>query len=205
MNRRLTTTLAAAVLLAAAGCSAQAEPGTDAGFPPVTETAAPPAVAEPSPEPTTEEPAPEPEPTEEEPASSSGTVAFGETWTYSDGLEVTVASAGPVAVAPDAYGVETTGGEALALEITIKNNTGATFDPSVAMTSSVSYGDAGTTAEQVFDGTYGGDMFTGAIPAGKSKTVVEAYGIPHAELGDVVVVFAPSFDHEDAVFMGSAK
>lgn len=42
MNRlTASAALAAAVLLAGAGCSAEAEPGTDAGFPPVTETAPP--------------------------------------------------------------------------------------------------------------------------------------------------------------------
>ena len=216
--------LSAAALIAAltlTGCSqtgatsSQAEPAAESAAAETTEAA--PETTEAAPETTEAEPTPEatventfePNPGNSEKAfgvqATEGAVKFGETWTYEDGVQITVTPVGPSLATEYAAGGEATGGEIFIFDVVVLNGSDAIFDPTMFM-ESMQYGAAGMQAERVFDSGNPavGDSgsFEGKILPQKQQTARMAYAIPAAELGDVTMIVSPSYDHIDAIYTG---
>ena len=196
MNRRTSVAVAVAALaLAAAGaCSS----GTQASIqPPPSTTAAttdqgtPSDILPPPGAPTTDTP------------SSPSTGPIGSTFTYTDGLSVTVTSLQRFTPSDTAAGVNS-GQAAVIATVTIHNGTGA--DVNLAAVQVNAYGgSAGNQATAVFDSANNiGIGFSGSVPVGRSVTARYAFALAPPDLSNVVVQVTPGFDYEPASFTGAA-
>lgn len=117
-------------------------------------------------------------------------IAFGETFAYDDGLEVTVGELGAFEPSEWAWGE---GEEYVVVTVTITNGTGEVFDPSGFSTTASS---AGREAEEVWDTDSGieGAPQTSLQP-GKSVSFEVAYGVDDA--ADVTLDVSPDwFEHD---------
>lgn len=178
--------LALATGLALSGCTTSGGPGagTDA------DTASKPAadvVAETTDDQSTE-------------AAPEGVADFGSSWTWDDGLKLTVKPAGLSAAGQYASGAEASNGKMYVFDVTLQNGTQEVFDPAI-LTASVVYGAEGTQAEGVFTEKIDG-FFQGKVLPGKKQSTRVAFGIPAGELEDVTLTYMVDFDHEDALFSG---
>jgi hypothetical protein len=127
---------------------------------------------------------------------------FGQKWPYTDGISVAVIPKGAAKASEYSAGAEKSGGEIYTFEVQIINGTKATIDPAIVQ-SSVTYGAGGLQASRVFDSTNKlGDSFTGMILPGQQQTVIEAYAVPAAEIGNVTMTLTPDFSHAPAIFSG---
>jgi len=127
---------------------------------------------------------------------------FGQQWPYTDKLVVAVIPKGVSKASQYAAGAEKSGGEIYLFEVQIINGTKAAFDPAITQ-GSVTYGTGGLQAGRVFDSAKNlADSFTGMILPGQQQTVVEAYAVPAAEIGNVTMTFTPDFSHAPAIFSG---
>ena len=128
--------------------------------------------------------------------------AFGEEWTYKDGIAVKVTYTGPSQAGEYSAGAELTGGQIRLFDVSITNNGEAIFDPAMAYID-VNYGPQGTAAERVFDSGNGisGD-FQGKILPGGNQTVTMAYAIPTDAPTDILMTVTPSWDHAEKLFHG---
>lgn len=200
MKKHIITTTALALALSLSACG-----GTEATVSEPQDTAK---VAEQQPEAPKATPKAEPKPVqtpeqEQEPAQPE-LAAYGETYTYDDGLEVKIEYAGTAT--SDGAGSQATNGQVVLFDVTITNGTGSMIDPSMHM-AEVSYGDTQKVAEEVFDSSQGweGMMFTlptNLLP-GKKTTVTGAFAMPHGKSHEVLFSFAPDFDHEPAMYYGT--
>lgn len=136
-----------------------------------------------------------------QPPSESGEVApvesnpaFGTTFTYEDGMAITVGEPVSVVVSDSAAGADQANN--VVFSVTITNGTAENFEP-VAFSSVTS---GGVPASSIFDSAanIGGFPPTTTIPAGQSVTWDEAYSI--ADLNQIVFEVSPSFFYENAVF-----
>jgi len=130
------------------------------------------------------------EPTEE----AAENAAFGEVFTYDDGISVSVAA--PEPFTPGEYASGADQAATVVFSVTVQNDSTANFDPALVFTS-VSSG--GTEADAVYDveqGVQGSPSTT--VPAGQSVTWQEAFSV--ADPAQVVFEIAPGFDYDDAVF-----
>jgi hypothetical protein len=193
-NMRTVPTLVCLTLVLAGCGGTPAGEATDAD-PAATST---PSAASPSPTPTTSEPdlstiesvTPTPTPEEE-----SGPAAFGKTFTYEDGLAVTIGAPKKFSPSDSSFGGEGKG-TSMQFQVTLKNATGATFDPSMA-SASVSSGEA--EAEEIFDSA----KKVGGAPETKvlnGKTVKFNVGFHVLNPKDITMEFTPSFEHDAAIF-----
>lgn len=201
------TALALAGLLGMTACSADAAKG-EAANTPATETATA------SSEPTESSSAPS-KPKESSSASPSASetkskdlqdelAAFGEEWTYEDGLTVKVSYLGGATASQYASGAEATGGQLRLFEVSITNNSGEIFDPAM-FNASVNYGAEGTAGKRVFDTGSGLEgQFQGKILPGGTQTVKMGYAVPNDAPLDLLVTTSPSWDHEEKLFHGEA-
>lgn len=130
------------------------------------------------------------------PAPASSAVAFGQTFTYADGLAVTVSE--PAAYDPSRYAAGTTNPHAYSVTIRVTNNTGAAFDP-VLLHAAMSTG--GSSASQIFDAETGTPPQNQLQP-GRSMTYDVAFSTT-ANSGEAQVDVTPSFGHDPAVFTGT--
>ncbi|WP_402370879.1 DUF4190 domain-containing protein [Isoptericola rhizosphaerae] len=121
-----------------------------------------------------------------EATNAGGVVGFDETYTYADGLAVTVTA--PEEFTPGEYAVGAEGeGTPVVFEVTIENDTDEVFDP-VLMYPIVASG--GSESMAVYDD--GIDMMPSSkIQPGKSLTFSVAYMV--ADTGDVQVDLEPGF------------
>lgn len=181
MIRRLGPAVLAVVLLA--GCSStdgevdnDPPSGTNAG---AEDTA-------------TDEPADEE--TSEEPAEESTEPAFGEAFTYDDGLTVTVSAPKPYKPSNSAAAGK---GEAVAFDITLVNNTGATFDPSL-LSASLQSGNG--QAEEIFDTAKGlnGSPMTKLLDGREAKWII---GYTVQDPNDLVLEVSPDFERESILYV----
>jgi hypothetical protein len=161
----------------------------------------------PSPEAIADTTTPEPEPSTPEP----GVKAFGQPFTYEDGLKVTVSK--PVKVKRPSYystweEMDIADPDAVYLlkfTVVVENTGPTTVDPSMATLIVVS-GEAGNEAdshcwsEVVTCGTNQSSLRTG-----RKVTMSWWFVVPRAEAGLLTAEFSPSFEHEDAVFEGAFK
>lgn len=124
-------------------------------------------------------------------------LTFGQTFTWEDGLAVTVTT--PAAYTPS-EGREVAGANAyLRLTITIKNGTSAEFDPALAIDRMQS---GSTEAESIIDspqGITGGPSIT--LLPGRDIVYDVAYGVE--DPADLVFQFAPDWDHADAIYVSA--
>lgn len=138
----------------------------------------------------------------EDPSAAPGLATFADAIEYDDGLKVEVAAIAAATAGEWAIGAEATDGDYTRFDIRITNGSGDAFDATLVYPS-VTYGEAGNQAEQVFDEEIGGG-FSGVIPASKSQTATFGFAIPAAQLGDVTLqVELSTFEHDPAIFTGS--
>ena len=139
-----------------------------------------------------------------EDGGESDVKAFGETWTYDDGLAVTIKYLGSGRVTSSGIGAEDSGGALQKFSITVKNGSDRTFDGRLASIDSVSVGDEGTEAQEVFDtagGLEGADF--SKIQAGRKQTRTVAYGIKGAET--VQIEFSAGSSYASVLYEGKLK
>jgi hypothetical protein len=129
-------------------------------------------------------------------APATSAVGFGQTFTYADGLAVTVDL--PTAYDPSSYAAGNTNPHAFGVTVRVTNNTGQAFDPTLL---SVAMSTAGAPASQVFDSEMGLPPQNQLQP-GRSLTYDVAFSTT-TDAGEAQVDVVPSFDHEHAVFTGS--
>ncbi|MDK1358728.1 hypothetical protein QNO00_00395 [Arthrobacter sp. zg-Y1219] len=130
--------------------------------------------------------------------------AFGEEWTYEDGLTVKVSYLGGATASQYASGAEATGGQLRLFEVSITNNSEEIFDPAM-FNASVNYGAEGTAGKRVFDTGSGLEgQFQGKILPGGTQTVKMGYAVPNDAPLDLLVTTSPSWDHEEKLFHGEA-
>ena len=94
------------------------------------------------------------------PAPATSAVAFGQTFTYADGLAVTVSE--PAAYDPSSYAAGNTNPYAYSVTVRVTNDTGAAFDP-VLLHAAMSTG--GAPASQIFDAEMACPRRTSCSPA----------------------------------------
>lgn len=140
-------------------------------------------------------------PTTESPSSPS-TGPIGSTFTYTDGLSVTVTSLQRFTPSDTSAGVNP-GQAAVIATVTIHNGTSANVD--LALVQVTAYGgSAGNQATSVFDSANGiGSGFSGSVPVGRSATAKYAFALAPADLSNVVVQVTPDFNHDPASFTGA--
>lgn len=148
---------------------------------------------------------PEPEPTTEpEPESSltdtegPGILALGESFTYSDGLQVTVGKPQKMVSSEWASPSGTAG---LVMDVTIVNGSPTPFDPSMGYATAQS---GNTEAEEIFDSENGleGSPSTSVLP-GREVTYKMAFA--GTDLDSFVLEFATSFEHGPLIFTPNGK
>lgn len=203
INRFAIVLPVSALLLSA--CGTDGAPQADAPTVTVTETVTAPAddgeaeVAEEAKAAKEEKAAEEeaaPEPTEEvepEGDTSEGQASFGDTWTWEDGLEITVSE--PEAFKPGEYSA---GGEGydshVKFDVTIENKSGEPFDASLVyltMQSGTSEG------EEVFDDGLEGSPSTTLLD-GRKVTFTSGFGVE--DPSDLVLEVTPDFEYDAALF-----
>lgn len=190
MRRTLLAT--ALVGLLAAGCASTEgsgttdEPtGTNAPTAAATESA-PPTMQSPSPSTTTSTTPPQP--------AAPANPTFGETYTWEDGISVTVSP--PEPFEPSEYAIAGEWPAYLAFNVKVVNGTQANFDPSMFSTTLQS---GNTEGDEVFDSANGfeGSPSTTLLP-GREAVFKIGYGVQDA--ADLVMEVSPSFEHESAIF-----
>ena len=176
--------------LALAACATtEGEPGAETrgtNTPTATETA---------PSPTAE---PEPEP---EVPSVPSVLPFGDTFTYEDGLVLTVGP--PEPFEPTEYAVVEGAKAYVVFEVRVVNGTDAPFDPS-ATYATVQSGNQEAT--EIFDSGepnhLEGPPQTSLLP-GREAVWRAGFGV--ADPADIVLEITPSFEHESAIFQGGVS
>lgn len=134
---------------------------------------------------------------EEEPETSSERPTFGDTYTYDDGLAVTISQ--PEEFTPGEY---SSGGEDspqhVMFEVTIENGTGEEYDPNMV---SITASSGGSEAESVFDsdaGLEGPSMTT--LTEDQSTTFPYGFGVEDAS--DLTVEFTDiDFERDSVLFV----
>lgn len=128
------------------------------------------------------------------PSAASNQASFGETYRWTNGLEVTVST--PTPFTPGEYAAAEPATAYLSYTVTIVNNTGAVYEPALFFTS-VQSGDQ--EADQVFDSE---NNLTGspstAILDGRQSTFTIGFGVSNPD--DIVMEVTPGFDYKDAYF-----
>jgi hypothetical protein len=146
---------------------------------------------------------PSPESTAEssdEPDGDTGPVKIGQTFTYDDGLKVSVVSAKKDTAGQDP--VEGRPGDPTAI-ITVKitNGTAKKFGAGDVWVD-VSYGKNGDSAWDLYEF----DGFVGAISSGRSKMAKYEFLVEDKKgLNDLVIEVTPSYDRGPVIFEGAAK
>ncbi|MEU8891049.1 DUF4190 domain-containing protein [Streptomyces sp. NPDC048442] len=129
---------------------------------------------------------------------------FGETYTYPNGLKVTVAKPLPYAFDDYTVSVETKGKKALQVVVTVVNGSSAPVDFKTALPQAT---DAeGNDAELVIDASSRQQIISGKVGPGKTKVGKTAYAMPAGATGSLEVIFTPDVAHfEDLTWSGPTK
>ena len=146
----------------------------------------------PSPESTTE--------SSDEPDGDTGPVKIGQTFTYDDGLKVSVVSAKKDTAGQDP--VEGSAGDPTAI-ITVKitNGTAKKFGAGDVWVD-VEYGDPREPAADLYDS----NGFVGTISSGRSKMAKYEFLVEDKKgLNDLQIEVTPSWDYDLVIFEGAAK
>lgn len=189
MNKLNILTAAAVVTLALAGCTgvpasttSTAPAGTNQG------TSAP---AEPGQSPTQE---PDTAAIAEDAPVESGVAAFGEAYTWEDGLAVTVSAAKPYKPGEWAAGTDQHK-HFVAFEVRVVNGTDAAWDPAL-FTATVQSDN--TEGSQVYDSEKLPDQPTTKLLKGRESKFTVAFGVDNPK--DLVMEVNPDFEHESVLF-----
>ena len=146
---------------------------------------------------------PSPESTAEssdEPDGDTGPVKIGQTFTYDDGLKVSVVSAKKDTAGQDP--VEGSAGDPTAIiTVRITNGTAKKFGAGDVWVD-VSYGENGDSAWDLYE--FNG--FVGTISSGRSKMAKYEFLVEDKKgLNDLVIEITPSYDRGPVIFEGAAK
>lgn len=154
-----------------------------------------------APETVTETAAPveaEPEPETSLTGTDPGILKMGESFTYSDGLQITLSKPTAMTSSEWAYPESAPG---LSFDVTIVNGTSAKYDPSMGyMTAQI----GNTEAEEIFDSEngYDGAPSTSVLP-GREVTYKAAF--VGTDTTNLVVEIAPDWDRGSLVFTPDGK
>ena len=119
---------------------------------------------------------------------------FGQTYTWEDGLSVTISA--PVAFTPSEFAALEDAAAYVLFDVVIVNGTSENYDP-VIFTTTVQSGTA--EGSRVFDGASGlGGSPSTALLAGREVTFKIGYGV--ADPADIVMEVRPGFDYDSAIF-----
>lgn len=197
------TTLGAALLLTLAGCASTTGGPTSGPGPTgvnhlASTTGQPDATSEPSyavsDAPTTQDDTKD-TPAEDTPTEASSEVAFGKTYTYEDGLSVTVSK--PSTYHPTRYAAVTKKSpHYVTFKVTVVNKTAKKVDLTLFNATVQS---SSEEAEAVFDSEGGleGSPSTSLLK-GRESTFKIGFGVQDPK--DIVMDVAPDFDHDTATF-----
>jgi hypothetical protein len=119
---------------------------------------------------------------------------FGQVYTWTDGLDVTVAAGVPFT--PSEYAVSTPAPVYLSFTITITNKTGKPYDPTLFNVTAQS---VGKESESIYDSD--NDLTgspTTSVLDGRDATFAVGFGV--ADPADVVLEISPGFDYDSALF-----
>jgi hypothetical protein len=131
----------------------------------------------------------------EEEAAGDEYAQFGDTWTWEDGLQGVIEA--PTTFEPrdgrEIDGVE----DHLLFTITLTNETGEGFDPSLTRATVQS---GGREAESVYDSSQSvGNTPSGTLIDGRSVSWDEGWGVLDPD--DIVLEFTPSWDHSSVIYV----
>jgi hypothetical protein len=131
-------------------------------------------------------------------APATSAVGFGQTFTYADGLAVTVDQ--PTTYRSSSTAAGDVNPHAYSVTVRITNNTGAAFDPVLLQ---VAMSTGGDQASQIYDSANDmGDRPQNQLQPGRSLTYELAFSTTAAS-GEAQVDVVPSFSHDHAVFTGT--
>ncbi|KPG80199.1 DUF4190 domain-containing protein [Frigoribacterium sp. RIT-PI-h] len=117
--------------------------------------------------------------------------AFGDTFTYDDGIAVTVSA--PEAYTPGEYSSGADQAASVVFTVTIENGTDANFEPMPYETAT----SGGVEASKVYDSDIENSPTT-VVPAGQTITYRVVFSVADAD--QIVFQMSPSFDYDDVVF-----
>ncbi|MER7518011.1 DUF4190 domain-containing protein [Streptomyces sp. NPDC126499] len=143
------------------------------------------------------------EPTEEPVDEVPEVLKFGDTFTYEDGIKVTVSQ--PRSHKPDGFAVgHAKGNRAFQVTITIVNGSKETLDVTAALPDA---SDAhGATAETVFDGDNATKPFNGKVLPGKQAKADYTFSLPAAAADELQIELSPTvLEHEPQLWTGPTK
>lgn len=120
--------------------------------------------------------------------AKKATAAYGDTYTYTDGLAITVSKVGKYTPSQYAAGTHP-GDEAVVLTVKVTNGEKKPFDTSLVGVN-VKAGADGAAAEQIFDDT-SGIGFSGTIVPGATATARFGFDIPKGAAGKLDIEVAP--------------
>lgn len=127
-------------------------------------------------------------------SSESGVAAFGEAYTWEDGIAVTVST--PKHYKPSEWAAGTDSyNNFVSFEIRVVNKTDKTWDPALFHASVQSYNEEG---EQVFDSERLKEMPQTKLLKGREAKFTVAYGVANPK--DLVMEVNPDFEHESVLF-----
>lgn len=141
----------------------------------------------------------EPEPTSSLTGTDPGILKMGKSFTYSDGLQVTLSAPSPMTSSEWAYPESAAG---LSFDVTIFNGTANRYDPSMDMLSAQI---GNTEAEEIFDteNGYDGTPTTSVLPGREASYKVAFEG---TDTKNVVVEYSPGdWDRGGLVFTPNGK
>jgi hypothetical protein len=151
------------------------------------------------------------EPTSTEPttasattSSSSGIGKFTDTYTYKDGVKLSIVSVKRGTLS--ATGCCGKSGSSVAIfQFKLNNGTSKIFDATL-FDATVTYGATGKTAEAAYDSErHVGDGFTQKLLPGRVAVADYAFSVPRSGMNDVVVQVDPDFNHNSAFFQDAVK
>jgi hypothetical protein len=158
---------------------------------------------------TTVEPNDDPTPTTTEPEPAQTEVAIGDTFTWTDGLAVSVVKVQRAKISEVAAGGNPDRHDNLVLTVKMTATRAVATDLNIVAT--LHYGDDGREADAVFDDDgYGGvatdfmQEHPDHLAKGRSLTGQFGFAVPKGGRTPVVFSFQPGFDYEDAIFTGRA-
>ncbi|MFD5327647.1 DUF4190 domain-containing protein [Streptomyces sp. NPDC127092] len=133
------------------------------------------------------------EPTEQAPKA----LKFGDTFTYEDGIKVTVSK--PRAYQPDGFAVShKKGNKAFQVTVTVVNGGKQPLDAAVVLPEATDAN--GAAAEMVFDGSLASAPFSGKILPGKQAKSDFTFSLPADAAGEMQVEMSPTVLEHDAQF-----